>query len=150
MFRKILYPTDFSDGAKKALEYVKKLKEAETEEVIILHVIHEYGLDSVMEGCVWAGLDPEECREDVLGDIIKKEEEGAKEILEDIEKNRLKGKIIVEIGKPAQKIAEVAEKENVSLIVMGAHGKEKLEEMLLGSVTEKVIRHAKVPVLVIR
>ncbi len=150
MFRKILYPTDFSKDAEKAMEYVKKLKEAGTEEVVILHVIHGYGLDSVMEGCAWAGLNPEECREDVVGDIIKKEEERVKKILEDIEKSGLKGKMAIEIGKPAQKIVEVAEKEKVSLIVIGVHGREKLEEMLLGGVTEKVIRHANVPVLVIR
>ena len=150
MFRKILYPTDFSEGSKKALEYVKKLKEAGTKEVVILHVIHEYGMDSVMEGCSWAGLDPDECREDVLGDMIKKEEKRAKKILEDIEKSGLKGKIIIELGKPTHKIVEVAEKERISLIVIGAHGREKLEEMLLGGVTEKVIRHANVPVLVTR
>ena len=41
MFKKILYPTDFSDVSKKALEYLKKLKEAGTKEVIVLHIIDE-------------------------------------------------------------------------------------------------------------
>ena len=39
MFEKILYPTDFSDVSKKALQYCKKLKEAGTKEVIVVHVI---------------------------------------------------------------------------------------------------------------
>jgi len=144
MFRKILYPTDFSDDAKKALEYVKRLKEAGTKEVVILHVIHEYGLDSVLEGCEWAGLEVEKCKEDVLGDIVKDKEAKAKKILEEIEEIGIKGVIRVEIGNPASKIL------NVSLIVMGAHGERKVLELLLGSVTEKVVRHSKIPVLVIR
>ena len=46
MFKKILYPTDFSDVSKKALEYIKQLKEAGTEEVIVLHVLDERGIDA--------------------------------------------------------------------------------------------------------
>jgi nucleotide-binding universal stress UspA family protein len=41
MFKKILYPTDFSDPSKKALDYVKQLKESGAEEVIVLHVIED-------------------------------------------------------------------------------------------------------------
>jgi nucleotide-binding universal stress UspA family protein len=39
MFKKILYPTDFSDVSKKALEFVKGLKAAGAEEVVVLHVV---------------------------------------------------------------------------------------------------------------
>jgi len=49
MFRKILYPTDFSKDAEKALEYVKKLKEAGTEEVVILHVIDGESLEAMVK-----------------------------------------------------------------------------------------------------
>ena len=41
---KILYPTDFSEPSKKAIRYVKKLREAGTKEIIILHVIDEHEL----------------------------------------------------------------------------------------------------------
>jgi nucleotide-binding universal stress UspA family protein len=44
MFRKILYPTDFSDTAKKAIPFLKQFKDTGTEEVIILHVIDTYRL----------------------------------------------------------------------------------------------------------
>ena len=47
MFEKILYPTDFSDVSKKALEYVKKLKDAGTKEVIVLHVIDEREIENI-------------------------------------------------------------------------------------------------------
>lgn len=39
MFEKILYPTDLSDVSKKALDYIKQLKEAGARKVIVLHVI---------------------------------------------------------------------------------------------------------------
>jgi len=47
MFTRILYPTDFSDCSEKALEYVKKLKEAGTREVIVFHVIGERDIRTV-------------------------------------------------------------------------------------------------------
>jgi nucleotide-binding universal stress UspA family protein len=47
MFRKILYPTDFPDRSKKALTYLKKLKDAGTEEVEILHVVDTRSLHSL-------------------------------------------------------------------------------------------------------
>ena len=150
MFRKILYPTDFSEDAGNALEYVKKLKDAGTEEVVILYVVHASAIDSVMEGCVWAGLDAEECREDVLAEIIEKKEQAAKEVLREIEKVGIKGKVLIKVGKPANEILRVAEEEKTSLIIMGAHGEGKLEHMLTGSVSENVVRHANVPVMLVR
>lgn len=50
MFSKILYPTDFSEPSKKAVKYVKKLKEAGTKEVIVLYVIDEHELGAMVEG----------------------------------------------------------------------------------------------------
>ena len=41
MFKKILFPTDFSDASQKAVKYIKQLKGAGAQEVIILHVIDE-------------------------------------------------------------------------------------------------------------
>jgi len=58
-------------------------------------------------------------------------------------------KIILKIGKPFLEILKTAEEEYVSLIVMGSHGMGKIEELLVGSITENVIRHSKVPVLII-
>ena len=48
MFEKILYPTDFSDVAVKALDYIKQLREAGSQEVVILHVINQRTIDGLM------------------------------------------------------------------------------------------------------
>jgi len=47
MFEKILYPTDLSDVSKKALDYIKQLKEAGARKVIVLHVIDERGIGGI-------------------------------------------------------------------------------------------------------
>ena len=47
MFKKILYPTDFSDVAKSALDFVKQLKDAGAQEVVVLHVIDKSSLDAL-------------------------------------------------------------------------------------------------------
>lgn len=51
---------------------------------------------------------------------------------------------------PADKIVEFAEQNGIGMIVMGTLGKKGLDRFLLGSVAEKVIRHSKTPVLVVR
>ena len=56
----------------------------------------------------------------------------------------------IEKGIPFKEILRVENEEDISLIVIGSHGKSNVEEMLLGSVSEKVIRKAKSPVIVIK
>lgn len=55
----------------------------------------------------------------------------------------------VEIGVPAAKILEVAKKEGIDLIVMGAHGRKGLERAIFGSVADKVVQGAHCPVLTV-
>ena len=47
MFKKILYPTDFSDVSKKALDYIKQLKSIGAEEVLVVHIIDERGFHAI-------------------------------------------------------------------------------------------------------
>jgi nucleotide-binding universal stress UspA family protein len=53
-------------------------------------------------------------------------------------------------GNPADEIVNFAEKNDIELIVIGTLGKSGVQRFLLGSVAENVIRHSKVPVLVVR
>lgn len=57
---------------------------------------------------------------------------------------------MVERGAPYSKILKVAENEDVSIIILGSHGRSNLSSVLLGSVSDHVIRHAQKPVLVIK
>jgi nucleotide-binding universal stress UspA family protein len=143
MFTRILYPTDFSDVSKKALAYIKQLKEAGTQEVIVLHVIDERQIEAVLlyargNTCVFVDTMEQEARK----------EAGA--IEKEFRDYGFVASSIVKTGIPLREILKVEEDEKISLIVIGSHGKTNLKEMLMGSVSEKVIRRAKSPVLVIK
>jgi nucleotide-binding universal stress UspA family protein len=62
----------------------------------------------------------------------------------------LRASVRIEKGIPFKEILRVENEEDISLIVIGSHGKSNVEEMLLGSVSEKVIRKAKSPVFVVK
>ena len=59
-------------------------------------------------------------------------------------------KVLVKNGDPSSRIVRTAREERVSAIIVGSHGKSNLQEVLIGSVTERVVRKASVPVLVIK
>ncbi len=150
MFRKILYPTDFSAIAGKAMEYVKKLKEAGTEEVVLLHVIEESDLEAMAESCMWKKEDIEKCEKETEKRMRRKARKNLEAIKDELEKVGIETKISVKIGKPFVEITKTAKKEKVSMIVIGSHGRSMVEEMFLGSVAEGVIHHATMPVMIIR
>ncbi len=143
MLKKILYPTDFSDVSKKALSYIKQLKDAGTEEVVILHVIDEKGIEAVSRYGAGGSAT-------ILG-LINKEamDEGIK-IEKKLRESGFKVKLKIETGVPLKEILKAEEEEQVSAIVIGSHGKTNLEQMFLGSVSEKVIRLSKSPVLIVK
>jgi len=143
MFKKILYPTDFSDVSKKALGYLTQLKDAGTEEIIVLHVIDEKGIDAIYR--YGAGN-----AETVIREITKEAKEEGKKIEKKLMQSGLNVKVIIKRGVPLKEILKIEKKEKISVIIIGSHGKTNLEEMLLGSVSEKVVRQSKSPVLVIK
>jgi len=145
MFEKILYPTDFSDVSKKALEYVKKLKEAGTKEVIVLHVLdtRSFGIPDA-EVALAADVEKlEQAREENAIDELRG-------IEAELEKRGFDVTVRMETGTPFTEILRVEDEEDVSAVVIGSHGKSMVQEMLLGSVSEKVIRKSKKPVMVVR
>ncbi len=149
MFEKILYPTDFSECAKKALEYVKKLREAGAKEVFLLHVIDEAKIRFLLKGIAWAGGGTgyeKRYKDKILEEAIDK----LKVIQKELSSAGLKVKVEIKEGIPPKEIIKIAEEENVSLIVMGTHGRGRGASLLLGSVAENVIRHSSKPVFVIR
>ena len=143
MYEKILYPTDFSDEAMKALEFIKQLKGAGAKEVIVLHVIDRRGINDLARFS----------KKDLPG-IMEDLEKKTKEEMSPIEK-RLREigfevKLRIEKGGPYNEILKVADEENVSLIVAGSHGKGNIDQMLLGSVSYKLVKNVSKPILVIK
>ena len=69
--------------------------------------------------------------------------------VEEFFKNFPKLETRVELGSPAEKILELAKKEQVDMIIMGAHGRKGLDRAIFGSVANKVVKGAPCPVLTI-
>ena len=144
MFEKILFPTDFSEVSEKALRYIKELTKTGLKEVVVLHVV-EIGILEASHGYL-SGKDIE----DYQASKLKDASEALKKIGEELSGEGLIVKARVEIGFPLLEILRIEKEENVSMIVLGSHGLSNLQEMFLGSVSEKVIRKCKNPILVIR
>ncbi|MBN2398244.1 MAG: universal stress protein [Deltaproteobacteria bacterium] len=143
MFEKILYPTDFSNEAHKALDFVISLKDAGAKEVVILHVIEKANFDAIAR---YATKD--------IGEIEKNLKARAMAEIQPIEerlkKKGFKVKVVIAKAVPYMGILDVEKKEKVSAIVIGSHGMSNIAEIFLGSVSEKIVRRAKTPVLVVR
>ena len=146
MFRKILFPTDFSDTSKQVIPYLKYLqsigKISGTEEVVILHVVDTFirfpGLCAAEEYCK------------TIDKMMIEVEEQAREVAKTLNDVEIKTSVRIEQGLPLREILRAEIEEDVELIVIGSHGRSNIEEMLLGSVSENVIRKAKCPVLVVK
>jgi nucleotide-binding universal stress UspA family protein len=144
MFEKILYPTDFSDVAQKALSYIIRLKDSGAREVVVLHAIDNRGFDALHR------LVGEEKFEELKKNKHEETQKRLKAVAKELPQAGLKVTLRIETGMPMREILRVEEQEDVSVIVIGSHGSSNLQEMFLGSVSEKVIRRSKTPVFVIK
>jgi nucleotide-binding universal stress UspA family protein len=143
MFEKILYPTDFSDVAKNALDFIKTLENADKKEVIVLHVMDANLMDFSSRYAPELFMTIEEkIKKNITKDLNR--------IKVSLAEKGFTVRIRIERGVPFREILRVEQEEDVSVIVIGSHGVSNVKEMLLGSVSEKVIRKAKKPVLVIK
>lgn len=132
---KILAPTDLSDLSRVGLEYALELARGWGAEVTVYHLANAAELASYKASSM----------EDLLGkhrQILKQFlNDNFAELLPLVEVRQK-----VEIGSPATSILEEAEREDSDLIVMSTHGRTGLAHMLMGSVTEQVVRNASCPV----
>jgi nucleotide-binding universal stress UspA family protein len=141
-YRKILCPTDFSDGAREALEAAVGLTEADGS-LLVLHAWDIPAAAMLGEGLVLTTMyaDVPAAAEEALGRWRREAERlGAR---------RVEGRLVH--GPAWHQIVRAAEADpTIDLIVMGTHGRTGLTRALLGSVTEQVVRHAPCAVLTVR
>ncbi|MCH9662987.1 MAG: universal stress protein [Gammaproteobacteria bacterium] len=129
-----LVPTDFSPDADEAFCTAITLGQPLRAHIVLLHVRDQSELDLLAyTGGAEAGVRA------MLRDRLKPAEAAG-----------LSGEVVLVHGKPWQEIMDIARKHHATLIIMGTHGRSGLRQLLLGSVTEKVVRHASCPVLVTR
>ena len=87
---------------------------------------------------------------DLNARIIRHAREKMQELTAMLEEVGLEVEPLIISGVPAKEIVKIADSRDASLIVVGSHGRSNLASALMGSVSEKVIRTAKQPVLVVR
>lgn len=140
--QKILWPTDFSDRAKQALDYVKSLTRKYEAEIHVLYVIEDVRLHAE-----WYG----DFEADHIEKILARGKRKARQRLEQICSEYLEDCPSyvrhIAVGDPAREILKLAEKENIDMIVMSTRGTKA--HFRFGSVAEKVVKHASVPVVTI-
>ena len=143
MFKKILFPTDFSDVSDKAFDYITSLKDVGAETVVIIHVIDQRSISVLYNKATMNYLKMEQ-------EMIARATRSLEELAYLLEDYGFEVKSLLKTGFPVIEILNAEKEENVSIIVIGSHGKSNLKELFLGSVSEKVIRKCEKPVFVVK
>ncbi|MBC7607619.1 MAG: universal stress protein [Burkholderiales bacterium] len=145
--KKILFPTDFSEVANNAFLYALHLAKKIDAEIITLHVYELPQMD-YMDVPVYL-LDIYEVTELSNFENYKHHIPVLRNIAEKHHLNDIKISNVLENGNLVDNIHKISEQEHIDYIVMGTKGAEGLAATFLGSVTEKVMHHAKTIVLAI-
>ena len=139
----VLFPTDFSQGARAAMDYALSLARDYNAKLILLYVVQDI---SIAEWYIPSSISATDLGEDMQKSAWNEmgkwaTEAGAK--VKDVEK-------MVVRGVPFVEIIRTAREKNVDVIVIGTHGRTGIDHMLFGSTAEKVVRKADCPVLTVR
>lgn len=135
LFTHILHPTDFSDVAERAYSHLLQLVER-CSRATVLHVQDDARATQEQR----ANKDEYDKIDQARLLRLKKELE---------EKNGFEAAALLEHGSPGETILRVADTSAASLILMGSQGRGYLSEVLLGSAGRYVVRHTRIPVLLI-
>ena len=136
---RILCPTDFSPGAARALEIAASIAERYDASIDVLHV---WSPPVVVAFDAAIIPSPED-----IAAYTESAHSKLDETLAGIPRpHRFVRKHLVQ-GAPAEEILALARREKCELIVMGTHGRTGLSHLLIGSVAERIVRTAPVPVL---
>ena len=141
--RTILFPTDFSNGARAAMDHAVSLARDYKAKLILLYVIQDI---SIAEWYIPSSLSVTDLIEDMQKSAWKEMDKWAAEVSSKVEKVE---KLVIR-GVPFVEIIRAAKEKDTDLIVIGTHGRTGIDHMLFGSPAEKVVRKAPCPVLTVR
>jgi nucleotide-binding universal stress UspA family protein len=140
----VLVPTDFSETSAVALRYGKALADAFGASLHVLHVVQEpFAQPWAVEayGFSLASLQEEWVRE---------AKTKMAETLTAEERSKFNAAITTLLGHPVVEILKYATEHQIDLIVLGVRGRGPLNQIMMGSVAERVVRKAPCPVLTVR
>lgn len=135
---KILIPVDGSDSSERALGKAIELANALKAKLIFLYVanVNQLAVNSCLSAELLEAMNK-------AGDVVLTH-------AEESSSNGIETERVMETGSPAPVIIDVAEEHGVDLIVMGSRGLGLVKGVLLGSVSQYVVEHAKCAVMVVK
>lgn len=142
----ILVPTDFSKAAQNAMDVAAALARKSNAKIILLHVVEEIeeGSFNVEGEAVASGS-----WEDRIfnAKMIQKSKQQLSKVAASMIEDGINVNPLLRVGTPYHGIQAIITEHKADLVIMGTNGKSPLEEILVGSNTEKVIRRSSCPVL---
>jgi len=139
----ILFPTDFSNGARAAMDHAISLAKDYQAKLILLYVIQDI---SIAEWYIPSSLSVA----DLVDDMQKSASQEMDKWIADVSVTVKNVEKMVVRGVPFVEIIQTAKEKNADLIVIGTHGRTGIDHMLFGSTAEKVVRKSACPVLTVR
>jgi len=141
--KKIVCAVDFSDNSKKAFEFAKALADRSSAALVAVHVVSNLKMEKGFRK--WEDMD-EDDKNSYRNDLISRAETEMRSL-----SNERKGlECIVRAGITYKTINEIAVENNADLIVVGARGLSYIESIILGSVTEAIVKSSPCPVMIVR
>jgi nucleotide-binding universal stress UspA family protein len=136
-FHRILCPIDFSAASRRALLHALGIAGQHESAITVLHVQSAFALAAQAEAGLYVNVMPS--AQDALVDFVAKTADDTHHEIS----------MVSTTGDVVETIIDQAERESSDLIVMGTHGRSGVARVLLGSVTERVLREAPCPVMTI-
>ena len=153
MFNDILVPLDGSELSERALTMAQNLAQSSEATVHLIHMVsreHELGAGRGRESFQEVELEMNLARQ-----VTESRLQRGRSYLEQIGSQlsnagiKVEPEFAVKAGEPAQNIIDYVKEHSISLVVMSTHGHGGVRRLLVGSVTDRVIRSCEVPVLVV-
>lgn len=140
MYNQILLPTDGSAGMDDVVDHAAELAATHGASVHVLYVVDAASFSSLPMETSWEGI----------SELLHDEGRSALDAAERLVGDRAPVERATVEGSPSSEIVSYARENGCDLVVMGTHGRGGINRLLLGSVAERVVRTAEVPVLTVR
>jgi len=132
----ILFPTDFSENADYAFDYLRKMVSNGVKKVTLMHVQNETRISPHLN--------------DQIEKFNKIDHERLERLKNDLSENSdVEIKLVIKYGNPTQEILKVIKEMDISLVVMGSQGRGFLKDLFIGSVSHNITRHSNTSVLLV-
>ena len=145
--KKILCAVDFSDNSKKALAYARELADRSSAALAVVYVVSSHKMETGFRK--WQDMN-EADKTSYRNDLIGRAEAEMRSLLSSLANECRDVECIVRTGITYKTINEVAAENNADMIVIGARGLSYIKGIMLGSVTESIIKSSPCPVMIVR